>query len=76
MLLRLTLYATLGLVLDAVGQGFDTRGFWCVVGLFWAAEHITRTELLEQIHREVAEWRRLHPEQAQQLDNNNKDTDQ
>lgn len=70
MLLRLTLYATLGLVLDAVGQGFDTWGFWAIVALFWASEHLTRVELVEQIHREVAEYRKRHPE-ADNKDNSN-----
>lgn len=76
MLLRIALYATLGYTLNAVGAAWDTWGFWCVAALFWAAEHLTRTELMEQIQREVAEWKRLHPEAAQPPDNNNKDTDQ
>ncbi len=71
---RIALYATLGYTLDALGQGFTTWGFWAVLGLFWASEHLTRVELLEQIHKEVAEWRRKNPEQAQQLENN-KDND-
>lgn len=62
MLLRLTLYATLGLVLDAVGQDWNTWGFWCVLALFVCLEHLTRTELIEQIQKEVAEWKRTHPE--------------
>ncbi len=53
MLQRLALYATLGLVLDAVGQGVTTAGFWCIVALFWAAEHLARIEVVEGIAREV-----------------------
>jgi len=69
MLLRLTLYATLGLVLDALGQSVTGWGFWAVVGLFWASETLTRVQLVEQIQEEVAEWKRKHPEQNK--DNSN-----
>jgi hypothetical protein len=47
MLQRLALYVTLGLVLSALGQSWDTWGFWCVLGLFWASEHVTRREARE-----------------------------
>ena len=51
---RLVLYAVLGLLLDAIGQDWSTWGFWCVLALFIANEHITRRELLEELSREVA----------------------
>ena len=54
MLQRLALYATLGLVLDAVGQGVTTAGFWCIVALFWAVEHLTRIDTIAEIEAEVA----------------------
>ena len=60
MLLRLSLYSTLGLVLAALGQTWDTSGFWCVVGLFWASEHLARIQLLEQIQREVEAIRKAN----------------
>lgn len=47
MIQRIALYATLGLTLDFSGAGYDTLGFWCVVSLFWALEHITHREGLE-----------------------------
>ena len=53
MLLRLTLYSTLGLVLDALGQGFNSWGFWCVLALFISAEHLTRIQVVEDINAEV-----------------------
>lgn len=62
---RLVLYAVLGLLLDTMGQDWSTWGFWCVLALFIANEHITRRELWEELSREVA---------ALQARNRNKDT--
>jgi len=44
MIQRIALYTVLGLVLNAVGAGFNTWGFWCILALFWAAETMTRRE--------------------------------
>jgi hypothetical protein len=44
MIQRIALYTVLGLVLSAVGAGFNTWGFWCILALFWASETITRRE--------------------------------
>jgi hypothetical protein len=44
MLQRIALYTALGLVLSALGADFTHWGFWCVVGLFWASETLTRRE--------------------------------
>jgi hypothetical protein len=63
MLQRLVLYATLGLVLDAVDQNIDQPGFWCILALFVASEWMTRREVLEQVEREL---RALHERQQQQ----------
>jgi hypothetical protein len=54
MLTRLALYTALGLVLSALGATLDTWQFWSVVALFWASEHVTRIEVIEQIAEEVA----------------------
>lgn len=62
MFTRLALYAALGLVLDAIGQDITTAGFWCVVGLFIANEHLSRVDLLEQINNEVNELMRKDKE--------------
>ena len=67
---RLVLYAVLGLLLDAIGQDWTTWGFWCVLALFIANEHITRRELIEQLQAEVAAAR------AAAGLNNNKDNTQ
>ena len=53
MITRIALYTVLGLVLDSVGVPFNTWGFWCVVGLYWAVEAMARQELIEQLTREV-----------------------
>jgi hypothetical protein len=47
MIQRIALYIVLGLVLDAVGAGFNTWGFWCILALFISAEVIARREGLE-----------------------------
>ncbi len=54
MMLRLALYSTLGWLLFALGQTWNTWGFWCVLGLFWAAEHVTRMETLSMVQAELA----------------------
>ena len=57
MLQRLALYATLGFLLDALGVNVDQWGFWCVLALFIASEHMTRRELIEQLNKELQEMR-------------------
>ena len=58
MLQRIALYATLGFLLDALEVGWDHWGFWCMLGLFIASEHMTRRELIEQLNKELQEMRR------------------
>ena len=41
---RIVLYATLGCLLDALGQGASDWGFWCVVALFLAGDILARKE--------------------------------
>ena len=55
---RIALYTALGYVIDTLGAHWDTWGFWCVLGLFWAAEQHTRLELIEQLNAELQELRR------------------
>ena len=72
MIQRIALYVTLGLTLNALGQAADSTGFWLVLALFWASEHMTRTELIEQLQQELRAAR-----QAAGLDtDNNKDNTQ
>lgn len=59
MLTRLALYTALGLVLSAMDAQWDTWQFWAVIGLFWAAEHHTRQQLLEALEEEVQRLRAL-----------------
>ena len=54
MITRLFLYSTLGILLDALGQGVTTAGFWCMVALFWASEHLARMDTIAEIEAEVA----------------------
>lgn len=54
LLTRLALYSALGLTLNALDQSVTSAGFWCVVGLFWASETLTRTELIQQLNDELA----------------------
>ena len=53
MITRLALYAVLGLALDAMGHDVASWQFWCMVGLFWAAEHLARMETIAEIEAEV-----------------------
>jgi hypothetical protein len=59
MLQRLALYAALGYTLDVLGAGLDHWGFWCVLALFIASEHMTRRELIEQLNKELQEMRAM-----------------
>jgi len=54
MLQRISLYAVLGLVLDAASITIDHWAFWCILALFIASEWMTRREVIEQIAAEVA----------------------
>ena len=60
MIQRIALYATLGTLLD---QGLEchwnTWQFWCVLALFWASEHLTRVEVVEDIQQEVERLKAL-----------------
>ncbi len=60
MLQRLALYTALGLTLSALEADFTHWAFWCVVALFWASEHMTRRELIEQLNEELQEMRKRH----------------
>ena len=44
MIQRLALYATLGLLLSALGYTGYSEVFWSMLGLMWCAEHLARTE--------------------------------
>lgn len=57
MLQRIALYATLGYALDALGHSWDTWGFWAILGLFWASEHLARMEVVEQLQQELERMR-------------------
>lgn len=48
MIQRIALYATLGMLLNALGHTWDSWEFWCVLGLFWACDLIARREQHEQ----------------------------
>ena len=62
---RIALYATLGYTLDALGHDFTHWGFWAVLGLFWASEHLTRIETVDHIWNEVQELRRKNNKDSQ-----------
>jgi len=44
MITRLVLYATLGTLMDALGQSAGDWGFWCVLGLFMCSDYLARRE--------------------------------
>ena len=53
MLARIALYTTLGYLIDGMGAHWDTWQFWCILGLFWAAETLTRVETVERVEEEL-----------------------
>ncbi len=68
MITRIVLYATLGTLLDALGHSWDTWQFWCVLGLFWAEQQLTRLELVESISKEVKRLKAEHKDKEQNND--------
>ena len=44
---RLALYATLGLVLNSLDLNYEQVGFWCIVALYLANEHVQRRQGFE-----------------------------
>ena len=52
-LARVTLYATLGYLIDGLGAAWTSWQFWCIVGLFLAAESIARIEAVERVQLEI-----------------------
>lgn len=70
---RLALYSTLAWLLLALGQTWDTWGFWSVLGLFWASEHVTRMEVIELCNQQLAALRRRAQQESEEAtDGNNK----
>lgn len=57
MLQRLALYSTLGWLMLALGQQWDSWGFWCILGLFWASEHLTRMETMAAVAQQIQNMR-------------------
>ena len=74
MIQRIALYATLGYLLDALGQGANTLGFWCVLGLFFASETLTRVETLHQVQEHIDMMRKKQQQQGADNDNINSDS--
>ncbi len=44
MLTRIALYATLGVLLDALGFPATELGFWCILALFLCTDRLSRQE--------------------------------
>ena len=42
MLIELALWLTVGNLLHAVGYQIDSWQFWCFLGTYWAASHLSR----------------------------------
>lgn len=45
---RLAVYATLGVLLDAMGSGWETWSFWCMLSLFVLSDYLARKDGMEQ----------------------------
>ena len=45
---RLAVYATLGLLLDALGQNWESWGFWSMLALFVLSDYLSRKDGMEQ----------------------------
>jgi hypothetical protein len=77
MIQRLVLYATLGFLLNALGQGATDWGFWCVLALFVCGDVIARREgqdtgIILTLSLPIAKLTEL----KQQLEQDSKDAEQ
>ena len=73
---RLVVYATLGLLLDALGQNWDTWGFWSTVALFVVSDSLARRDGYESgVAAGISVYSLATEEQRTQLDKIVKDHD-
>lgn len=64
MSITLALWATIGLLLSAVGWAIDTWQFWCFVGVFWAVDQLSRQRgridgIIDYLEMSEADQRRI-----------------
>jgi len=73
---RLVVYATLGLLLDALECRWDTWGFWCILALFMCSDYLARRDGYEQglVHG-MSAYINANEQQRQELDRIVKDND-
>ena len=45
---RLAVYATLGVLLDAMGSDWESWSFWCMLALFVVSDYLARKAGMEQ----------------------------
>jgi hypothetical protein len=74
MLQRIALYSTLAVLLNALAITFESWAFWCVIGLFWACEQLSRMELVEQLNQELEALRRRNNNNNDSKDSNDNNT--
>ena len=74
MLQRIVLYSTLAVLLNALAITFESWAFWCVIGLFWASEQLSRMELVEQLNLELEALRRRNNNNDSKDSNDNNNT--
>ena len=68
MIQRIALYATMGMLLNALGHAWDTWQFWSILAMFWASELLTRREQHEQSYVEgILMYIALDTQQQQEL---------
>jgi hypothetical protein len=73
---RLVVYATLGVLLDALGQNWDTWGFWCTLALFVVSDSLARRDGYESgVAAGISVYSLATEEQRTQLDKIVKDND-
>lgn len=65
---RIALYATMGMLLNALGHTWDSWGFWCVLVMFWGSDLIARMEQHQQSYVEgILMYIQLPVDQQQEL---------
>ena len=54
-ILRLVIWASIGIVLAQMGYSYDTAQFWCIVVLVFLLEYVNNQDWIETVRHHIKE---------------------